>query len=69
MKFNCGLSYEDKREVYRKWHRWFAWYPIRLASKDCRWLEKLWRRDLTTVGWSPLWEYKEKHDSQNNTRR
>lgn len=27
-----------------RWHRWFAWYPIRLGDDDCRWLEVVERR-------------------------
>jgi hypothetical protein len=55
VKFNCGLSAEEKRklrweqykayqEVYDAgggWVDWFAWYPVRVAPRDCRWLEKI----------------------------
>lgn len=26
------------------WHRWFAWYPVRLTDHDCRWMEWVERR-------------------------
>lgn len=42
MKFDCdkradriALRYLRRSE----WHRWFAWYPVRLGPHDCRWLE------------------------------
>ena len=48
MKFNCGLSADEKRqqEIERSenWHRWFAWKPIRVGSRDCRWLEWIERK-------------------------
>ena len=58
MKFNCGLTREEKdklreaedsriwNEIYNyitQWHDWFAWYPVRVGSKDCRWLETVER--------------------------
>ena len=37
-------SDEEKRE----WHKWFAWYPVRLISPDTGahvtfWLQSVWR--------------------------
>lgn len=26
------------------WHRWFAWYPVRLGPHDVRWMETVERR-------------------------
>ena len=26
------------------WHRWFAWHPVRVGHKDCRWLEYVERK-------------------------
>lgn len=54
MKIDCGLSPEtrrqravqaekDRREALQKWHRWFAWRPVRLGDHDCRWLEHVER--------------------------
>ena len=43
MKFNCGITWEEKLVARKEWHRWFAWYPIRLGSRDCRWLETIER--------------------------
>ena len=44
MKFNCGPTWEEKKAAKEKWHKWFAWYPIRIGSKDCRWLETIERK-------------------------
>lgn len=55
MKFNCGLSPKEKdaarwERVQAKvdrlseWHRTFAWFPVRVGSGDCRWLEFVERR-------------------------
>lgn len=48
MKFNCGPSYEVRRETERvrwfTWHRWFAWHPVRVGENDCRWLEYVDRK-------------------------
>jgi hypothetical protein len=54
MRFNCGPT-EDEKQALRiakkakqirdsikdvgVWKPWFAWYPVRVASRDCRWLE------------------------------
>lgn len=50
MKLDC-----DKHLV---WHRWFAWYPVRLAEHDCRWLEWV-ERHLTGVYVSSSWVFRE----------
>lgn len=51
MKFNCGLTGDAKeaaaraeRDKLKVWHRWFAWYPVRVGQNDCRWLEYVERR-------------------------
>jgi hypothetical protein len=40
MKFNCPKpeTWEQEKERKAQWHRWFAWYPVRVGE-DCRWLE------------------------------
>lgn len=42
MKWDCDAWWQ-KRE---KWHRYFAWYPIKVALNDCRWLEYVERKGL-----------------------
>lgn len=44
MKFNCGLSWSEKIKYWESWHSWFAWRPVRIGSRDCRWLETVERR-------------------------
>lgn len=43
MKFDCGESAQEKLDRVSKWHPWFAWYPVRVNSHDCRWLEMVER--------------------------
>lgn len=53
MKFNCGETVKEaQRRVwshYCNWHDWFAWRPVRVGHKDCRWLEVV-RRKADYVG-------------------
>lgn len=51
MKFNCGLTRDEKHTLEwnerlrrENWHDWFAWYPVQVASCDCRWLEVVQRK-------------------------
>lgn len=59
MKFDCGLTKQERQERLETWHRWFAWCPIRMGSHDCRWLEYVWRKGkfypYTIIG--PYWEW------------
>ena len=48
MRFNCN------RDKKAKWHRWFAWYSVRVAPNDCRWLEYVQRKGEYQA--SPFWE-------------
>jgi hypothetical protein len=52
MKFDCGKTREEKRDKLTNWHKWYAWYPVRIGSHNCRWLEYV-ERKLTYVecGW------------------
>ena len=67
MKFDCGASAEQKWEAkknkLKEWHKWFAWYPVRVCHNECRWLEwvhrrgeYLFNRQSITTEWE--WEYK-----------
>jgi hypothetical protein len=42
MKFDCDRHY--------KWHKWFAWRPVRLGDSDCRWLEIVERKKVKAYG-------------------
>ena len=65
MKFNCGLTYKEKVEAKEQWHKSFVWWPIRIGSRDCRWLETVERRGTLHEGcvddyWT--WEYRSVND-------
>ena len=64
MRFNCGHSTSKKNKVKEDWHDWFAWYPVRVAEGDCRWLETVERKgelhyDFVAGDWK--FEYREKN--------
>lgn len=55
MKFNCGLTAEERLEkdvdeflkdleLDEQWHDYFALIPTRVGHKDCRWLETIQRK-------------------------
>ncbi|QWY83228.1 hypothetical protein [Rhizobium phage RHph_X2_25] len=50
-------SVEEWRARCGKWHRWFAWYPVRVGDSDVRWLEYVERKGWNNhfIGWQ--WEY------------
>jgi len=66
MIWKNGLTWKAKKELKENWHRWFAWYPITIATSDDRrmmkcWLETTYRRgtyhgDCEDDWWE--WEYK-----------
>lgn len=66
MKLNCGPTAEAKRERLENWHRWFAWHPVRVGEKECRWLEIVWRKGSygSKYGWVRMycgvvaWKYR-----------
>lgn len=52
MKWDCDKKHRDKFarqlksfEESKQWHKVFAWWPTRVASGDCRWLEYVERRN------------------------
>lgn len=58
MKFDCGLTDEEYRAEIRKWHRWFAWHPVRVGHRDCRWMETVERRAYFDNWLELCWEYR-----------
>lgn len=54
MKFKCGLTKSElaareiqvqmRRISLCEWHKWFAWFPVKVDDGDCRWLEYVERR-------------------------
>lgn len=40
MKFNCNRkTWAEEKADLLKWHRIFFWWPTRINTRDCRWLE------------------------------
>lgn len=61
MKFNCGPTWQERRDAKQEWHLWFAWRPVRIASGDCRWLEYVWCKGTVRYSWLDehwRWEYR-----------
>jgi hypothetical protein len=46
MRLHCGRRKRCKRAAEKKWHKHFAWWPIKVAFEDCRWLETIERRKV-----------------------
>ena len=68
MKFDCGKTPEEQtaerwakrdaaRAKRRQWHPVFAWFPKRVGSRDCRWLEVVERREDYNY-WGAFWSYR-----------
>jgi hypothetical protein len=64
MRFNCGLTREEKdqllfekraarREAKFQWHGAFAWLPVRIKPRVCIWLEFYERRMVDKMSPSP----------------
>lgn len=61
MKFNCGPTRAEKTAAKEAWHEWFAWFPVRVYSGDCRWLETVARKGVFNPDYSHYywtWTYK-----------
>lgn len=57
MQYDCGR----RRDRLSNWHRWFAWYPVRMGENDCRWLEWVSRKgefEYCGMGFNWSWAYK-----------
>ena len=59
MQFDCGDGGKTRHERLTNWHPWFAWYPVRLADHDCRWMERVERKGkfYCGVGGESWWEW------------
>lgn len=65
MKFDCGKSYVKWTEARKQWHQWFAWFPVMVAERDCRWLEYVERKGSVFYGEADTWwnfEYRAIHN-------
>ena len=61
MKFDCGPTRKEREKVKERWHKWFAWCPVRLGERECVWLETVERKGIiqytTSASWWS-WEYR-----------
>lgn len=55
MKFKCDrrlianwLDKKFRRKIDQGEHLWFAWYPVKVGLRDCRWLERVRRQFYST---------------------
>ncbi len=55
MKFDCGPTWKEQYEAKEKWHKYFTWFPVRVASHDCRWLEQIQRKGIPHHAMGDLW--------------
>lgn len=55
MRFDCGLSFSERIDAKSQWHTWFAWYPVRVGHRDCRWLERVERKGTFYAGAGHCW--------------
>lgn len=71
MKLNCGPSRTER--VFAKfarlkaWHPWFAWHPVRVGNRDCRWLETVERKGQFFGGYGGdfwEWEYRPRAEAE-----
>ena len=55
MKFDCGITYDEKCKIkshWREhWHEWFAIVPRRVGPRECRWLEYVERKGKPYFGY------------------
>lgn len=57
--FIYGGPLDKERIRLEEWHPWFAWKPVRLEGRDCRWLEWVQRRGKYILYRHCFhWEYK-----------
>ena len=79
MKWDCGPTHAERHAARRarhealvaersKWRSWFAWFPVRVGSHDCRWLETIERRSelkLVFIDYKWVHEYRAPESSEN----
>jgi len=64
MRWRCRKIGARDRAI-KMWHKWFAWYPVRVPSttgKKRVWLETVMRRGVewqTSMDWGWDWFYKD----------
>lgn len=71
MKINCGLTYAERQALViagkhpdQQWRKFFAVWPRRVGTKDCRMFEVIERRKVFTFPYYDIsddytyWEYR-----------
>jgi hypothetical protein len=62
MKFDCGETCQERRERLETWHRFYAIWPRRIDSHDCRCFEWIERKGIFMIfDWEDcywIWEYR-----------
>lgn len=55
------MTYDEKQEFFKSWHRWFAWYPVLAKTKNQTrrvWMKFIFRRgQLHYDAFSHSYEY------------
>lgn len=58
MKIRTFWMSKNERYWYlAAWHEWFAWFPVRVADREFRWLETIYRKRVSKLGVGYRWEY------------
>lgn len=63
MRWDCGPSPAERFAALLEWHPFFALWPRRVGSHDCRWLEWIERKgtfdaEMAQFGMAWDWEYR-----------
>lgn len=40
---------KNREAQLQQWHKWFAWWPVRVGPSDHRWLEFVERREIPVL--------------------
>ena len=47
-----------KHDTKKKWHLWFAWYPVRNHDTSCIiWFQKVWRKGEYVDNYAYYWSF------------
>jgi len=69
MRFSTEL-FKDEKERLMRWHRWFAWHPVRWDG-GWAWLEPVWR-SASEASWDGyggmIWRYRPMGDEPQSPR-
>jgi hypothetical protein len=60
MRFDLGPTPYERFEARKRWHRWFAWHPVRI-DRQVVWLETVERKGewiFDSLGGDWAWEYR-----------